>query len=71
MTLESKHINLLNSAAQWLEIKGSCYMGVKLGWTDMMLMYAKELRLIAQELEKLNLPKTVVRLEDLFGNTKD
>jgi hypothetical protein len=70
MSLESKHINLLRGCAGWLRGKSNTVVAKQCNWVHMLVGYAKDLEEIADELEKLNLPKTVVKLEDLFGEKK-
>ena len=67
MALESKHINLLRSCANWLRTRGQTWYARKVSWDSMMLEYARDLDEIANELTLLNPPKTVIKLEDLFG----
>lgn len=67
MNLESKHIIGLRSMARWLRTRGDTFMAKKLGWDHMMRDYAKDCEDIANELEKLNLPKTTITLDQLFG----
>lgn len=67
MALETKHINLLRSCANFLRSRANTSLAKSVGWTSMMITYAIDLEKIAEELEKLNLPKTVIKLEDLFG----
>ena len=67
MSLESKHINLLRSCAGYLRGRSGTVIVKQMRWSDMFKAYAADLEEIADELSKLNLPKTVVKLEDLFN----
>lgn len=70
MALESKHINGLRSASRWLRSRSKTYKAVELGWGPMMDNYADSFDELIVELESLNLPKTVVNLDDLFAGNK-
>jgi len=71
MALESKHIALLRSCSRWLKTRSSSPYFERVGLCTMMAVYAKDLDEIADELEKLNLPKTVVTLDDIFGKSNN
>ena len=71
MPLETKHINLLRSCSMYLKTRGNTHHAKVVHWDHMMQEYSKDLEEIAQELEKLNLPETVVNLADLFKGEND
>jgi len=64
--LESKHVNALRGAEMWLRTRAKTYPAKNFNWSHIMESYADSLGEIAAELEKMNLPETVVNLEDLF-----
>lgn len=66
MSLESKHINLLRSCAGFLRGRSNTVVARQMRWDHMFKSYAADLEEIADELAKMNLPKTVIKLEDLF-----
>lgn len=67
MALESKHINGLRSASRWLRARSKTYKATELGWGPMMDSYADSFDELIVELEAIDLPETVVNLDDLFG----
>lgn len=71
MALESKHVTLLRSCARFLETRSKSPYFERVHLCALMADYAKDLSKIADELEKLNLPQTVITLDQLFGNGND